>query len=219
MMTDRRYFFFLYSIIVLMLCVLVADYTSAQRFRGGLSGGLVASEISGDNLAGPNKLGWYASVYTTTALSELSEIKLAIMYIEKGSRSVPDENNNFFEYRLSLQYVEIPITYRIDITSFTQNRYLSKLVLEGGISASSVVGFTEQEGGSEIPEDGSREFHLLEGNILLGLSYPIGNIFDFQFGFSHALTPARPHPSGAETWYNKGQYNMLWTLGVTLEMW
>jgi len=199
--------------------IIITEFVSAQRFKGGISGGLVASEISGDNLAGPNKLGWYASVYTATSLSELSELKLTIMYIEKGSRSVPDESNNFFEYRLSLNYVEVPVTYRIDITSFTQNRYLSKLVLEGGLSASAIVGSKEQEGGSEVPEMDNREFYPLEGNVLLGLTYPIGNIFDFHFGFSHGFTPARPHASGTETWYNKGQYNMLWTLGITYEIW
>ncbi|MFW5892034.1 MAG: hypothetical protein ACOCUQ_01400, partial [Bacteroidota bacterium] len=150
-------------IYVFLVFQFVTDIGWGQRFRGGLGTGLVASEISGDNLAGPNKLGWYASAYTATSLSEFSELKLSIMYIEKGSRSVPDENNNFFEYRLSLQYVEIPVTFRTDITSFTQNRYLSKLVLETGLSASTVVGSKEQEGGSELPETEIREFYPLEG--------------------------------------------------------
>ncbi|MFP4289089.1 MAG: outer membrane beta-barrel protein [Bacteroidales bacterium] len=218
-MSHNRSLLLFRSLYVFLVLIFIAGFASSQRFRGGLTGGLVASEISGDNLGGPNKLGWYASVYTSTSLSELSELKLAIMYIEKGSRSVPDENNNFFEYRLSLQYVEVPVTYRIDITSFTRNRYLSKLVLEGGLSASAIVGWREQEGGAEVPEMENREFYPFEGNILLGLTYPVGNIFDFHFGFSHGFTPARPHASGASRWYNRGQYNMLWTLGINYEIW
>lgn len=188
-------------------------------FSGGIRGGMVASEISGDNLGGPNNLGWFAGVFTTRNFSEYSSWMLEIMYIQKGSRSVPNEDNGFFEYAFELQYVEVPLMIRTDITPYTDIRYLDRLMVYGGLSASFIVESSEKEQGAEVQPGEVEDFHPVELNLILGVSYPVVNNLDFHFGFSHALTPARPHSGRSMTWFNRGQYNMLWTIGLSYELW
>jgi hypothetical protein len=161
----------------------------AQRFAGGLKAGIVASEVSGDNLSGPNKLGFFASVFTFTPISDNSSLQLEIKYIQKGSRAIPTERNNFNDYKLHLQYVEVPVIFRTNISSFTDIRQLDKLLLHGGLSFSSLVRHFEQdeEGLDVTGSSRGNEFHNAELSIILGFSYPISSNFDFVFGFSTIL--------------------------------
>jgi hypothetical protein len=51
-----------FILIVFITGIRIAE---AQRFQGGLKAGLVGSEVSGDNLSGPSKPGFYASAFTS----------------------------------------------------------------------------------------------------------------------------------------------------------
>ncbi|MFN3555755.1 MAG: hypothetical protein ACK4VN_07320 [Bacteroidales bacterium] len=202
-----------------LIFVLTGREVWAQRFHGGIRAGLVASEVSGDNLGGPNKLGWHAAVYTYTTLSSVSSLRLEIMLIEKGSRAVPSERNDFREYLFRLQYVEVPLLWVGDVSSFSSVGFAEKLQLVAGLSASVLVGYQEEEFGTPVPSTGRQPFHPAELNILLGITHPLGERLMFHFGFSNSLTPIRPHMGGGKTWYNRGQYNTAWTFGLGYHFW
>lgn len=205
--------------ISLILSFLFYAKSEAQRFSGGLRGGLVASEVSGDNLGGPNKLGWHASAFTFTPITETISLQLEIMYITKGSRSVPSERNNFFEYTFHLEYVEVPVLMLMDVSQFSQTPVLENLTLHAGLSGSVLVGYREEEDGAPIPPPGGQDFHPAELNIILGFAYPLSEKLNFQLSFSNSLTPIRPHASGETVWYNWGQYNTLWTFSIAYIFW
>lgn len=204
----------------LLICLIfcTASMLSAQKFGGGFKGGMVASEVSGDNLAGPNKLGFYASAFTFLPLGHQAYIQGEVMYIQKGSRSVPNKHNNYFDYHFALQYVEIPVLYVQDLSRFTSINYLSNLLMHGGLSLSFLTQHKESEGGFTLPAE-LNTYNLAELNLLLGLSYPISETLYFNLGYSNSLTPIRPHASEETAWNNYGQYNTLWTLGLSYVVW
>ncbi len=210
---GRKFFILLISLVAFF------QMASGQRFQGGLRGGLVASEVSGDNLGGPNKLGWFSSAFTFVEISDYADMKLEIMYIQKGSRSVPNEKNNFYEYKFYLQYVEIPLHYRMDISRYTDITFLDQLKVSAGLSVSVLVDHLETDMGTPVPSEEREDFHPAELNILLGISFPLTSSLDFNFGFSNSLTPIRPHAGGGKVWYNQGQYNTLWTFGISYVFW
>ncbi|MCA1744446.1 MAG: PorT family protein [Bacteroidales bacterium] len=191
------------SIICLICCA--ATTLSAQKFGGGFKGGMVASEVSGDNLAGPNKLGFYASAFTFLPIGQHAYFQGEVMYIQKGSRSAPNKHNNYFDYRFALQYVEIPLLYVQDMAHFTHINYLSNLLIHGGLSLSILTQHEEIEGGYTLPEPNT--YNPAELNLLLGLSYPISESLYFSLGHSETA------------WNNYGQYNTLWTLGLSYVVW
>jgi hypothetical protein len=205
--------------IFIFLFLLKSTTSEAQRFTGGLRGGIVASEVSGDNLGGPNKPGWYASAFTFTPVSENVSMKLEIMYITKGSRSVPNERNEFLEYTFHLQYVEVPVIAMIDLSRYSQSPVLENLTLHAGLSGSVVVGYREQMFGADIPPSEVEDFNPAELNIILGFAYPLTEKLNLHFNFSNSLTPIRPHSGGGQVWYNHGQYNSIWTLGLSYNFW
>ncbi len=217
---QKRYSAGKMKIVIAIIFSVFSLSLSAQIFNGGLRGGMTATEVSGDNLSGPNKVGWYASVYTFTSLSDYSHLILEILFIQKGSRSMPREKNNFYEYKFYLSYVEIPVQYQVDISRYTNLSLVEKFSFRLGLSVSFLVDFLESDDGTTTFLPGEKkDFHPAELNILTGLSFPINPSLDLSIGFSNGLTPIRPHSGGGTTWYNKGQYNTVWSLGLSKVIW
>jgi hypothetical protein len=206
------------GLLLIYLICCAATTLSAQKFGGGFKAGMVASEVSGDHLAGPNKLGFYASAFTFLPIGQQACLQGEVMYIQKGSRTVPNKHNNFYDYQFSLQYVEIPLLYIQDLSRFTSINYLSNLLIHGGLSLSILTHHTESEGGYTLPST-PNTYNPAELNLLLGLSYPISETLHFSLGYSNSITPIRPHVSGETAWNNYGQYNTLWTLGLAYVVW
>ena len=208
-----------------------AGALSGQDFRGGFRAGLTASEVSGDDAGGPDKLGWFAAVFTNRDVSEHSRLQLEVMYIQKGSRvfrdSHADQNGHqrtsFFPaagdngYRFNLHYVEVPLVFKFDFSPSIPLPYVDRLTGEIGLSGSTVVGHYEEREGKDITDRmaDERPFYAAELNLLAGFYYPIRDGLDFQLRFSQGVTPLRPHQREAATWYNRGQYNTVWSFGLS----
>jgi hypothetical protein len=211
-MVKRQIIFF---VAIILFVLWPWKMALGQGFGGGLKGGLAASEVSGDNLGGPDKLGWFAAVFTNTALGDITRIQLELMYIQKGSRSTPDEKNNFYDYRFALQYVEIPFLLIVDFPWGGGGRFADRLSLETGLSAAFLVGSEEMENDRMLDLSEEKPFHGAELNLLLGFYYPVTSQLNFHLRFSQGITPLRPHEGGTSVWYNRGQYNTAWTFGIS----
>lgn len=210
---------------VAMLCIslFLCAAVGAQSFRGGLKGGITASEVSGDRSGGPNKLGWFASVFTDYPVSDFSFWHLELMYIQKGSREFSDPEDPsegiYRDYRFNLQYVEIPVLFKIHFPVARRLPYTNWLGGEAGFSLSRVIGHYEtNDFGVDITSDmaAGRPFRSAELNLILGFQVPLGNMLAVSFRLNQGLTPIRDHASGKSVWYNQGQYNTAWTFGLSL---
>lgn len=211
------------SVAILLISLLLCSAVGAQSFRGGLKAGLTASEVSGDRSGGPNKLGWFASVFTDYPVSDFSFWHLELMYIQKGSRefSDPEDPSQGFyrDYRFNLQYVEIPVLFKIHFPVARRLPYTNWLGGEAGFSVSRVIGHYEtNDFGVDITGDmaADRPFRPAELNLILGFQVPLGDMFAFNFRISQGVTPVRDHASGKQVWYNRGQYNTAWALGFSM---
>jgi hypothetical protein len=196
-------------------------FVQAQSFRGGIHAGLTASEVSGDRSGGPNKLGWFASVFTDFPVSEQSYWHLELMYTHKGSREFIDREGYFRDYTFSLRYVEVPLLYKFNFSVFGRLPYARWLSAEMGVSASSVIGhFETNDEGVNFTDEMARErpFYPVELNIILGVGVPLGETLTFQVRYNQGVTPLRDHASGRKVWYNRGQYNSVWSMGLSVTL-
>ncbi len=215
---------------------------SAQDFRGGFRAGLTASEVSGDDAGGPDRLGWFAAVFTNRDVGEHSRMQLEVMYTQKGSRVIRDPHNDnngqevtalfrvagdngvpeppvdeYRDYRLNLHYVEVPLLFKFDFSPMISLPYADRLTGEIGLSGSTVVGHYEENRGKDITDlmADRQPFYAAELNLIAGLYYPLREGLDFQLRFTQGVTPFRPHQGGSTTWYNRGQYNTVWSFGLS----
>lgn len=215
----------LFAIFFLVWMMPNPSVSYAQSFRGGIRGGMTASEVSGDHARGPNKLGWFASVFTDHPLTDFSFLHLELMYIQKGSRDFknPDdpEQGRFREYRFYLQYIEVPVLYKVHMLTLGHISYSRWLTGEIGLSLSGVIGhFETNDFGVDITDDMARDrpFNPVELNLLLGIQVPISEMLGVHVRLNQGVSPLRDHASGKKVWYNQGQYNTVWSAGLSLTL-
>ncbi len=190
-----------YRICLILVFVFFSVMLSAQRFDGGIKAGLVASEVSGDDLAGPNKLGFTAGVFTNRMVSNFSKLQLELSYITKGSRAIPSEKQPR-DYKLNLGYVETALFLKHNLKQYSSQPYIQKMSAELGLSLGVLVNYLEAQDGFELDLSLDRPFYVYEGNIWAGFNLPINENLNFNLRYSNSITPIRKHQSGVVVWYN-----------------
>jgi len=92
-----------------MLLIAPLKEVSAQRFSAGLIGGLNASQIDGDMLAGFDKVGLTGGIVTVIEFDSPFKLNTEFLYSERGSR--PDIFTPEYDpdINISLKYIEIPV--------------------------------------------------------------------------------------------------------------
>jgi hypothetical protein len=213
-----------YRLLFPFLLLLAAPSLAQEiQFEGGLSGGLVLSQISGDNLSGFDQPGFSASGFVRITGKSASAFRLELGFIQKGSRKVPDpENGDYNEYKLRLNYFEMPILYEYRRNS---------LLLQGGLYLAFLTSWKEetQLGPLTILDENQEplEFLPLDFGLALGCTYEVSERFFIAGRYTSSITPARRHPSGKtlsqalNTTFveaNRGQYNyaLQFLIGVRL---
>ena len=89
--------------------LLAQEEAIPQRFKAGLIAGFNAAQINGDQSAGFNKFGLLGGLRGVTILNEKMEISLELLFSQRGSRS--SNNENVIPFKISLNYVEIPVLF------------------------------------------------------------------------------------------------------------
>jgi len=189
---------FLFLILLCSLSILGQE--EKQRFKSNLFAGISSSQISGDDLSGFKKLGFTAGIGVRVALSEKWDAAMDITYTSKGSRDLPDfENNDFDSYLLHLDYIEVP---------FYGHYKQDKWEFDAGLALGYLLRFREEDENGTIMGLG-RSFKNIDLGGLLGLSYPLGEKFRLGIRGTQSFLAVRDNAGGTTFRLNRGQYNSV----------
>jgi hypothetical protein len=185
-----------FSLFIVLLLFVPNSY--AQEFKGGLKGGICASQVSGDDLSGFDKAGLILGGYVARSLSERVALQMEIMYIQKGSRkNARPDKGDYQSYIMRLNYIEIPVLLNW--------RHKKKWGFEIGPS----IGYLFKS--YEADEFGvfvnARPFNPTEIAINFGLNYYMTENLFVNTRYGNSVLPIRDHVSGATYKLNWGQYN------------
>ena len=201
---DRR-------ILIAAVFVLLAQFVNAQRFHGGLTAGVAASQVSGDNLSGFNKAGLYAGGFVNVVLSEKSALQLEMYYIQKGSRkNQRPKVNDYTVYKLNLQYIEMPLLYRW--------QFSRRFSLYLGPALGVLVKNTEVEKDEAGLLPNRPSFHRFDLNVVLGLGISISDHFRVIFRGQNSVLPIRNYSGNALFRLDRLQYNTTLILSLAYEI-
>jgi hypothetical protein len=192
---------------------------NAQRFRAGISAGMVLSDIQGadtrdfDNDF--NKVGFAAGGIVNTKLTEQNSFQFEINYITKGSAQRPDSANMGY-YKLKMNYVEVPFVYRHRMEFTLNKKPRTHLEFEFGASVGRLIKFEEIR--DNYPQTVSLDnVHKTDISILLGLNYDINEHFYFGVRYANSVIPALKRNSISPYFirytFNNGN-NMVWQLSL-----
>ena len=190
----------------IFLFIIVAGFS--QQFNGGLMGGLSASQISGDNLSGYNKAGLYGGAFVNLKVNEKYGFQMELAYIQKGSQKNAKPNKgDYTSYKLSLQYVEMPIMY--------QYYFRPKIIFQAGLYFGVHINSKEedQNGVMNLPPDYPK-FHKMELGGQIGVEYLLNKNFVVDLRLSNSILKVRAHKGGGTYYLNRGQYNDVLMLSL-----
>ena len=186
----------------LLLCLFLTFlslFSFSQNFKGGVIAGIATSQVSGDALGGFHKAGLYLGVFTELPLSLISNIKMEMNYIQKGSNN-PKISENFVP-DISTSYIEVPIS-----VNYYQNE---TMCFEIGIQTAFLLNFSDNDEYGPIPNDQSIAFNKVDLGAFIGMNYHLTNNILLNSRISNSILPIRPHVSGATYQLNRGQYNSV----------
>lgn len=184
-----------------LFLVYVTLLLSAQDFRAFIKGGIIASQVHGDQLSGFNKMGLTGGVgveYPFTRITGRMEIVLS----QKGSRKNPT-NNDPTKYLMRLNYIEVPVL----INKFFNPSFGLEIGTSGGILLK--TDNVEWDINGQLVA--RQPFHRFEWAGHIGFIYLINERSQAHMRFSNSILPIRPYPSGTSGYYfyDKGQYNIV----------
>jgi hypothetical protein len=195
----RRIFLFL----VLILSVYLSN---AQRFKGGVVGGLLSSQVDGDMAAGYNKAGLHAGVFIRYNLYQNLAMQTEMRFIMKGAlESRPLDG---FFYQSKLNYVEMPFTALIKKGRFH---------FEAGPALGVLLSAKEEDESGELNLGLYPPFKKLEISAIGGFFYDVNDRFLINFRIQYSLTPVRVRLSDNVSViyrYQKYSFNNLMSFGM-----
>ena len=178
---------------LLLVLIFATSLLNAQRFKGGVIGGINASQIDGDTWAGYHKIGLVAGAYVKTDFVDKWGGQLEIKYSSKGSANA---FSTAMPLLIQLRYIDLPILATYEA--------IDNLKVEGGISINYL--FNAQHYDGVWSDEWDIEPSPLEAAITFGINYRFFQSFDMNLRYSYSLLPVRSKTStdsfGRGAWFN-----------------
>lgn len=196
-------------LIFILIIFFAVHYTSkAQQFKAGFNAGLTATQVTGDNLSGYDKIGLFGGVFVGLPTGDRGEIRMEMSFIQKGSRKNAKPSLGIYDsYLMRLNYVELPFYYKHQI-----RRYIDGHI---GIGFGYLVTSKEKDTyGTIIPDPNLPYFKDVDLFVLGGFNINFHTKWSFLIRFSYSILPIRNTPIITSLYYNKGQYNDVITTGL-----
>ena len=173
-MKKKKYLFF-----ILLVCAVLNDL-HAQRFKGGMHIGLLATQVDGDDFGGYKKPGLFAGAFVNVPFEQKQiKLQLEIDYAQKGSRS---PSTTAFRYRIVLHQIEIPVVFG---WNFWKN-----FSLDLGLSPNIIASAKEYYNDELIRLDaGGSKFYSFEFGGIGGVNYMFKDHYALFFRFNYSISP------------------------------
>jgi hypothetical protein len=189
--------------ILLFLFLLAANADlSAQRFEGGILGGLIASQVDGDQYKGFHKPGLALGAFVQTDLTRSVYAGMELKLIQKGSRNIDSlATDGQIKYLMRLNYVDLPV--------FLGFRTSEKIAFILGASPGYLISGKEYNDYGRFSEQDQKAFQHFDLQGLLGFRFKFSRRLSFEIRGAYSLLPIRKQ-SGEALWYwRSNQFNNL----------
>lgn len=184
--------------IVLFLTIIILTITKlechAQSFDGGLTGGVVTSQIQGDGYGGFHQLGFTAGLFGRIPGTERRSWQVELKYSLYGAHSGADEVAlGMNPMSIRLHYIELPIMFRYNLSGIRiSGRPLDFITLEVGVSNDFLMRGTQSADFEDGVDNPSWLFYSLTANV--GLQFDINKHLGINVRSMNNVTPCRFRP-------------------------
>lgn len=197
------------SLVIIFIGILIPFGVFSQNFKAGLSGGIVASQVDGDNLSGYNKIGLYGGIFVSYPITEIIDMTMQISYIQKGSRlNARPADGIYSSYLMRLNYAEIPLYINWKL-------YQEKLYMQLGFTLGYLINSVEKDEYGIISQASSvPDFRRFEFGVLGGFSYRIHEKWSAGLRGQYSVIPIRKTSLINLLYFSEAQSNNLITISL-----
>ena len=160
-------------------------------------GGISTTQVSGDNLGGYNKAGVFIGVFTQLPISPISNIKMEMEYIQKGSKNPKMNQNNIPD--ISTSYLEIPLSI-----NYKQNEQLS---IETGIQTALLLTSKDNDIYGSVSSNINNPFNKIDISTFIGMYYHLTKSLALNTRLGNSILPIRGCDGEKIFIFYRGQYN------------
>ena len=174
----------------------------AQRFEGGVLGGLNASQVDGDNYSGYHKPGIVLGGFVQTNLSRTIYAGMELEFAQKGSRNIDSlATQGQIKYIMRLNYVDLPVYLGI--------RTGERISLLVGVSPGYLISGTEYNDYGKLTEQDQKPFNEFDLQGLLGFRFQFTKRLFVDLRGAYSVLPIRSQPGNSLWYWRSNQFNNL----------
>lgn len=177
-------------LLILIFLTGVSISSFAQGFGGGLFAGISTSQMTGDNIVGFHKAGFYGGAFTDYRFTPRSTLQLELSFLQRGSRQTPTVKNNNTRFLYNLNYIEFPVLYRW--------YGIKNMNLEIGPSVSYLINSKQEDSFGEVTN--KIEFNKIDLSIAAGLSYYLLKSKKLEVNARYSLSVIPTSSDAARYW-------------------
>jgi opacity protein-like surface antigen len=196
------------ALIIVFVIALASLSSFAQRFQGGILGGLNGTQVDGDSYKGYHKAGLVLGAYAQTDISRNLYASMEMKFAQKGSRNV-DSTAAYgqIKYIMRLNYAEMPLYLGIRIGEKTS-------IITGATFGYLISGKEFNDNGEFPPED-QHPFNAFDLEAMLGFRFQITDRLFVDVRGEYSVIPIREKIEDADLYYwRDNQFNNV--LNTTL---
>ncbi|MCL3780040.1 PorT family protein [Prolixibacteraceae bacterium JC049] len=188
-------------ILILIVSFVFVSQAKAQRFSGGVLGGITASQVEGDKYSGFHRLGVTGGMWVRFPVSDKWGLQGEIKYTQKGSKRNPKpKKGDYTSYSMATHYVELPLLLRYE----TQKRFS----LLGGVTAGYLIGSKEKDEYGVIDESLIKEsIKKIDIAVTAGVEVALIPKLSLDLRWAYSLLPIRDLKGDGPYWFDGGQHN------------
>jgi opacity protein-like surface antigen len=162
---------------LVMALVMLALPARSQDFKAGIYGGIVPSQVDGDQQSGFHKLGFTVGTFVNRKLST-GKIQGELAFTTKGSK--PTNNAADFPVNISLCYIDLSLYYIIGVWN--------DLSLRAGIVPSILID-SKQDGVGIYTEanEGNSPFRRFSTELSAGLDYQFSTHWSIGAAYNYSV--------------------------------
>ena len=179
------------ALIFALTVSLAGFHLFAQSFDGGLTAGVVTSQIDGDGYAGFHQIGCTAGIFGRIPTEGTGSWQMEMKYSLFGAKS---DIKEYPEMNIRLHYFELPIMYRYNLSELKINgKQFDFITLELGLSGDVLITNSQGADYGDVHENPSWAAFSVTGNV--GAQFDLNERLGCNIRYMNSLTPCRFKPN------------------------
>jgi opacity protein-like surface antigen len=188
-------------IVIILGFIFISKPVFSQSFHGGPLLGFSATQIDGEGQNGYNKFGLVVGGFVNHKISGGFDAQFELKFIQKGSRQTAKSSNNYFSWKIALNYVEMPLFVKY---SFNEKRKkLKKIVPEAGLTLSYLANYTYSDYNGPLINI-INPYNKFDYGVLVGVSYKLNEKLSVNLRYTYSFLSILKHH-----YYGRGQFNKV----------